>query len=1178
MCSEDSISGYGPSPIKIFDGEAENYAKWEMLFKATLRLRNLHLAFDENKSERTEKYTELILERDKRAIFDYLVLSIDGKSLDIIRNLEKQDGVICLQKLRAYHMREEHEFISKCTDQDDVKAAYNEEELILVDSGCTSHVIKDGANFNNFAKDFKPKTHKITLADGSVNKDAVKAIGKATEILVDSNGKQHDIIFENALHIPDFKESIFSVYRSVKNGHTVVFSPEESYVMSKGGTKFNLIERNKLYYLKKENGNECNQTEIEQIKEPSRKSEKIKVAEHTLKTWHRLLGHCNIQDVKSLVGAARGMKITDAEPFDCVTCILGKTTNKKSKIPRKRCSKVFQLVHCDLTGPVKPEARGGFRFGINFVDDFSGATKIYLLKKKSDASEALKKFIADSASYGKITAIRCDNGTEFTGKDWRNVCLNNGIKLEFSSPRSPFQNGTAERNHRTMYDMARCLLLESGLPKSMWGYAIKMAVHIRNRCFSRRIGCTPIEKLTGNKPNLSKLHIFGSKCYSYKSEGFNKLDARCEEGVFVGYDDESPAYYVFFPASQKVKRERLVTFTDEAPEVVVCNSPTNPDQEDDLIEVPPLRMTGGQSGLIPAVIPEEEEIVQSEEEIEVNADVPDSLRRSTRTKVRPKYLSEYVSNLEENIMANDESFIHHCYRADVDAVPNTFKQACNSPKAASWRTAMDEEMASLEENQTYDLVTLPPGRTPVGSRWVYSMKPVAEGEDKFKARFVAKGFTQQHNVDYTETFAPTAKMTSLRLFLQIATILQLQVHQMDVKTAYLHADIDREVYVEQPEGYKQTDSEGNLLYCKLKKSLYGLKQSGRLWNNTIHQFFIQNGFKQSQVDNCVYTKHDGKDIILVLLWVDDIIIASSSKSLLLDFKNLMKKNFKMTDLGQLQWFLGIDFKFENGNISMNQSRYINKLLERFDMTDSHPVKIPCEQNIVNTSHEDSQELADVRLYREIVGSLIYIMTATRPDLSYIVTKLSQFMSNPTKSHLNSAKRVLRYLKGTKDKKLTFFKSDNTMELCGFSDSDWASGNDRKSISGYCFQLQRNGALISWKSKKQQIVALSTCEAEYIALTQAVQEAKFLRQLIFDMLNVCDIHVIIGVDNQSAIKLANNPVNHQRSKHIDVRYHFIRDIVSKGEMKLYYVHTSENVADMFTKPVSNQKLNQFQILE
>lgn len=262
---------------------------------------------------------------------------------------------------------------------------------------------------------------------------------------------------------------------------------------------------------------------------------------------------------------------------------------------------------------------------------------------------------------------------------------------------------------------------------------------------------------------------------------------------------------------------------------------------------------------------------------------------------------------------------------------------------------------------------------------------------------------------------------------------------------------------------------------------------------------------------------------------------------------------------------------------MNQTRYIEKVLQRFNMTDCCIKKVPCDLSFVNTSSIESNELADASLYREIVGSLIYIMTCTRPDLSFVVTKLSQYMSKPTKAHLNVAKQVLRYLKGTIDYNITFSKSSDPLKLIGFCDSDWGSSEDRKSISGYCFKLNKYGPLVSWKSKKQQTVALSSCEAEYMALTYAVQEARFLKQLLSEFLNIKEYCVDIGVDNQSAINLANNPVNHQRSKHIDVRYHFIRDEIQRGNICLFYVQSNENVADIFTKPVSRGKFQYFKYI-
>ena len=398
---------------------------------------------------------------------------------------------------------------------------------------------------------------------------------------------------------------------------------------------------------------------------------------------------------------------------------------------------------------------------------------------------------------------------------------------------------------------------------------------------------------------------------------------------------------------------------------------------------------------------------------------------------------------------------------------------------------------------------------------------------------------------------------------------------MDVKTAYLNALIDCEIYLEQPEGYEVYSRSGMKLVCKLKKSLYGLKQSGRNWNNMLHVYLLDEGFEQSQADWCVYRRlRDGSEAILVI-WVDDIIIAASNVFTVNSVKSSLCLRFKMKNLGKLSWFLGIEFKCEDDWIEMNQKSYLERVLSKFKMEDCKPKATPCELGSNKVLSEDSTELADARLYREIVGSLIYCMTATRPDLCYSVTKLSQHMANPTKAHLNMAKHVLRYIKGTLDYSVKFQKSDVPLKLSGFCDADWGASEDRRSITGYGFQLSESGPLISWKSKKQQSVALSTCEAEYMALAAAVQETKFLRQLLKDMIGCEEKEsVVLYVDNQGAIALAKNPVQHQRSKHIDIKYHFVRLEVQKGVLQLEYVPSEDNVADVFTKPVTRVRLNKF----
>ena len=383
------------------------------------------------------------------------------------------------------------------------------------------------------------------------------------------------------------------------------------------------------------------------------------------------------------------------------------------------------------------------------------------------------------------------------------------------------------------------------------------------------------------------------------------------------------------------------------------------------------------------------------------------------------------------------------------------------------------------------------------------------------------------------------------------------------------------IFIEQPEGYEVPGENGEKLYCKLKKSLYGLKQSGRNWNNMLDMYLKGEGFQQSESDSCVYSRSEGDSKTIVLVWVDDIIIAASDEQTLNSVKGSLSKRFKMKDLGKLSWFLGIEFKCGSGTVEMNQTRYLETVLKRFKMEDCKPRATPCDVGSNNVQSDDSKELGDARLYREIVGSLIYCMSATRPDLCYVVTKLSQHMAKPTKAHLGMAKQVLRYIKGTLDYALKFQKSDVPLELSGFCDSDWGASEDRRSITGYGFHLSDEGPLISWKSRKQQTVALSTCEAEYMALAAATQEVKFLSQLLTDMSGTEQTKgVVLYVDNQGAIALAKNPVHHQRSKHIDIRYHFVRSEIQNGVLELVYVPTEDNVADVFTKPVAKPRLAKF----
>ena len=380
---------------------------------------------------------------------------------------------------------------------------------------------------------------------------------------------------------------------------------------------------------------------------------------------------------------------------------------------------------------------------------------------------------------------------------------------------------------------------------------------------------------------------------------------------------------------------------------------------------------------------------------------------------------------------------------------------------------------------------------------------------------------------------------------------------------------------ESTRSFVESNSKGERLVCKLHKGLYGLKQSGRLWNNTLHKFLLSLGFTSSLSDNCVYTKNvDGSQIIL-LVWVDDLIIAAQNLDLLNSIKNALSSKYKMKDLGKLHWFLGINFECNDKMIRMSQSKYIEKVLAKFNMSNCTPKAIPCDPGMNKCLNDDSKELENPSLYREMVGCLIYIMTGTRPDICYAVTRLSQKLSKPTHADLNMCKYTLKYLKGTSKCGLEYVKTENT-NLVGFSDSDWGGTPDRRSISGYCFCLGNDGTLISWKCRKQPTVALSTCESEFIGITSSIQESYHLKQLLSDMQNDSVEPVTIYGDNQGALELTKNPVHHQRTKHIDIRYFYIRSQIDFKNLILKHISTHENVADMFTKPVTKAKLKKFNI--
>ncbi|KAL0356283.1 UNVERIFIED_CONTAM: Retrovirus-related Pol polyprotein from transposon RE1 [Sesamum radiatum] len=500
--------------------------------------------------------------------------------------------------------------------------------------------------------------------------------------------------------------------------------------------------------------------------------------------------------------------------------------------------------------------------------------------------------------------------------------------------------------------------------------------------------------------------------------------------------------------------------------------------------------------------------------------------------------------------------------------PESFEAAA---KHEVWVQAMKEEIKMIEKNDTWELAERPKDKEVIGVKWIYKTKLNADGSiQKHKARLVAKGYSQLPGIDYTETFAPVARLDTIRALVAITANKKWKIYQMDVKSAFLNGYIDEEIYVEQPQGFVAKGCEEKVL--RLKKALYGLKQAPRAWYSRIDNYFMNQGFRRSLSEPTLYVKRQGNDTLIVSLYVDDLIYTGNNEKMIHDFKEDMMKTFEMSDLGLMHFFLGIEINQEKEGIFICQKKYTETLLKKFKMESCKTVTTPLVTG-EKYKKEDGSEKVDGSIYRSLIGSLLYL-TATRPDIMFATSLLSRFMQSPSQVHYGAAKRILRYLQGTKDFGI-WYKSTNDAKLVGYTDSDWAgSADDMKSTSGYTFSL--GSGIFSWASKKQATVAQSSAEAEYIAAAAASNQATWLRRILEDMGEKQEEPTTIYCDNKSAIAITKNPVQHNRTKHIDIKYHALREATTRGEIELKYCSTEEQLADMFTKALPRDKFEELRM--
>ncbi|XP_069361062.1 uncharacterized protein [Maniola hyperantus] len=1019
----------------------------------------------------------------------------------------------------------------------------------ILDSGASSHMTCRKDLFRNYVELEKPV--QVTCANGSrINGEGRGDVCSTREL---------EFTVSEALYVPDLTVNLLSVSTLVNRGIVVVFSKRgcEMYTENdceiKGSGKKMCEEERGIYKFRSK---PCTYN--------SYVSALNTIADNSFRLWHQRLGHLSFNYMKILRDEmAEGINFKDPEEVQCVSCLKGKQT--KLPFPKKkakRATEILELVHSDVCGPIETPSFSGKRYFITFIDDKTRKTFVYFLREKSEVFSVLVEFkiLAESQTGRKLKIIRTDNGTEYVNKRVSEFLKQNGIVHQLTVDYTPAQNGVSERANRTIVERARSMLAEANLPKVYWAEAVQTSVFLKNRSPTLAVkGKTPEEAWTGRKINLSFLRIFGSKAYMHiPDEKRKKLYPKSLELVFVGYFETTKGYRLLDPKTHKVYKSRDVVFFENSKDIDTSKNeervveeviiPLGNIEEPDVQDIP----------TIPEIPISSEEVIQMENDIETREEPGSGVIESNpETEMENVDEGRRYPLRERTPTVFKDCILYHTVAVARDE-PLTIEEALSREDSHMWRAAIQEELKALKKNNTWTLVK-PPERkcNIVDSKWLFRIKEEAGGK-RYKARLVARGFSQRRGIDYFETFAPVVRHSSLRLLIALTAKLGLHIDQMDVKTAFLNGHLEEEVYMNQPKGFEE---QGDYI-CRLNRALYGLKQAPRAWNKRLNETLEKLGFHRSKNESCVYYRGDKQKIIILAVYVDDILIFWNEEQEMKKVKEELTLNFEMKDLGSAKLMLGINITQEKDGISLDQEDYIGKLLHAYGMEAAKPVTTPSVQG-QRLEKPGPDHVSPNVPYQALIGSLLYVAVCTRPDIAHTVNSLSQFNECYDDCHWIALKRVLRYLKGTKSLKLKYSREAVQREwIVGYADADHAGDRDRRSYSGSVFLCQ--GGAICWNSQKQKTIALSTAEAEYVSLSEAAKEAVFLRRFMAELTRKPCEAITLYTDSQSAMAIAQNPVHHQRTKHIDVRYQFIREAIENGEISLIYKETSRMVADVLTK--------------
>ncbi|GJU88855.1 putative ribonuclease H-like domain-containing protein [Tanacetum coccineum] len=1051
----------------------------------------------------------------------------------------------------------------------------------VVDSGCSKHMTGDQSLLRNFIEKFMG-----TVRFGNDNFAAITGYGDY--ILA-------NITICHVYYVEGLGHNLFSVGQFCDGDLEVAFCSNTCYVRNLEGDDLLIGGRDSNLHT----------ISISDMAALSPVCLMSKATSTKSWLWHRRLLHLNFGTINDLtrLDLVDGLpKFKYGKDHLCSACEREKS--KKASHPPKLVPSDYsklELLHMDLCGLMRVASINRKKYILVIEDDFSRYTWVYFLCSKDETPEIMKKFIAQAQlNYkAKVCKIHTDNGTKFKNVTLKAHYEKLGIMQQFSIAQTPQQNVVVERRNRTLVEAARTMLIFSKLPEFLWAEAVATTCFTQNRSIIHtRYNKTPYELLRGRKPNIAYFHVFGSLCYPTNDrDDLGKMKPKANIGVFIGYSETSTCFQIYNRRTKiimetiHVKFEELTAMASEhdclEPELQRFNNynssaepMNNPSKEDldnlfgpmfeeyyeqksfdtpiysvaqptqvhedspstssiiiDTHEAPPVVTTSheltspislieadefnqedtadfdGNAQFVPYNPPSHEEIESSTTALEPsNVQNFYQVQPLTHIWTKDHPLDQVIVDPSKPIMTRQRlhTYSEVCmYALTVNTIkPKNIKE---SMADHSWIESMQDELNQFERLQN-------------------------------KTRLVAKGYKQEEGIDFEESFSPVARLEAVRMFIAYAAHKNITIFQMDVKTAFLNGPLKEEVYVSQPEGFIDPEFPDHIY--RLKKALYGLKQAPRAWYDKLYYFLIEHGFTKGIIDPTLFTRRHEEDILLVQVYVDDIIFGSTNPNFSKCFANLMKRNFEMSMMGELKFFLGLQVHQCPCGIFISQSQYAIELLKKHSLDECVSMSTPMATERLDADLQGTP--TDQTTSRRMIGGLMYL-TASRPDIAFATFLCARYQAHPTVKHL---------------------KEDSGFELIAYSDVDHAEcKDDCKSTSGGLQFL--GGKLVSWSSKKQDCTAMSTAEAEYVSLSACCAQVIWMRTQLLDYGYKYN-RIPMYCDSKSAIAISCNPVQHSKTKHIDIRYHFIKEHVEKGTVEIYFVGTEYQLADLFTKALPKER--------